>query len=39
MERVDIVRALEENLLSFYAVMKEKGIRPEIKLPEDPVYR
>ena len=38
-EHIDIVRALEENLLSFYAVMQEKGIQPEIELPEEPVYR
>ena len=25
--------------LSFYAVMQEKGIQPEIKLPEEPVFR
>ncbi len=38
-ERLDVVRALEESLLSFYAVMQEKGIQPEIKLPEEPVFR
>lgn len=38
LERIDIVRALEESLLSFYAVMQEKGIQPEIKLPEEPVF-
>ena len=38
-ERMDIVRALEESLLSFYAVMQEKGIEPEIELPEEPIYR
>ena len=38
-ERLDMVRALEESLLSFYAVLQEKGIRPEIKLPEEPVWR
>ncbi len=37
--RLDLVRTLEENLLSFYAVMREKGIQPEIELPEAPVYR
>ena len=36
---MDVVRALEESLLSFYAVMQEKGIQPEIELPEEPVYR
>ena len=39
LERIDVVRVLEESLLSFYAVMQEKGIRPEIKLPEEPVFR
>ena len=39
LERVDVVRALEESLLSFYAVMQEKGIQPEIDLPEEPVFR
>lgn len=39
MERMDVVRALEESLLSFYAVMQERGIRPEITLPEEPIYR
>ena len=38
LERIDVVRVLEESLLSFYAVMQEKGIRPEIKLPEEPVF-
>ena len=36
---MDVVRALEESLLSFYAVMQEKGIQPEIELPEESVYR
>lgn len=39
LERMDIVRALEESLLSFYGVMQEKGIQPEIELPEEPVFR
>lgn len=38
-EHMDVVRVLEESLLSFYAVMQEKGIQPEIKLPEEPVFR
>ena len=38
-EHMDVVRALEESLLSFYAVMQEKGIQPEIELPEEPFYR
>jgi signal transduction histidine kinase len=39
LERMDVVRALEESLLSFYAVMQEKGIQPEIELPEEPIFR
>ncbi len=38
-ERVDVVRVLEESLLSFYGVMQERGIQPEIELPEAPVFR
>lgn len=36
-EELDLVRALEESLVSFYAVMRERGIEPQIDLPEDPV--
>jgi len=38
-ERMDVVRALEESLLSFYGVMQEKGIEPQILLPEKAVFR
>ena len=38
-KHMDLVRALEESLLSFYAIMQEKGIQPEIDLPEEPVFR
>lgn len=38
-ESVDLVRALEESLASFYAVIQEKGVQPEIQLPETPVFR
>ena len=38
-ERLDLVRALEDSLLSFYGVMQEKGIQPDINLPEEPVIR
>lgn len=38
-EHLDLVRELEENLLAFYGTMKEKEIQPEIRLPEEPVYR
>lgn len=35
---IDICRVLEECILSFYAAFKEKGIEPEIELPDHPVY-
>lgn len=38
-ERIDVVQVLEESLLSFYGVMQEKKIQPQIDLPEEPVYR
>lgn len=38
-EQVDVVRILEESLLSFYGVMQERGIQPEIELPKDAVCR
>lgn len=38
-EPVDLVRALEENLLLFHEIMEEKGIRPQVSLPEEPVWR
>lgn len=37
-ESVDLVRALEESLVSFYAVMKEKKIEPQIQLPEEAIW-
>lgn len=39
LERLDLVRTLEENLLSFYGAMKERGICPQIRLPDTPVWR
>ncbi len=39
LERLDMVRALEDSLLSFYGVMQEKKIQPKIRLPEEPVFR
>ena len=39
LERLNMVQVLEESLLSFYGVMQEKGIQPQIHLPEEPVYR
>ena len=38
-ERLDVVRALEDCLLSFYGVMQEQGLQPEIHLPEEEVWR
>lgn len=38
-ENMDLVRALEESLVSFYAVMKEKNIELQIRLPEEPIWR
>lgn len=38
-ERLDVVRVLEDSLLSFYGVMQEKGIHPNINLPEEPIFR
>lgn len=38
-QQMDLVRALEESLLSFYGMMQEKGITPGIQLPEAPVWR
>lgn len=35
---IDICRVLEECMLSFYAAFKDKGIEPDIELPEEPVY-
>lgn len=39
MERVNVKRALEESLLSYYGTLEQKGIRPEIFLPDAPVER
>ena len=38
-EDVDLRRVLEESLVSFYAVMGQRGIAPEIFLPEGAVVR
>ena len=38
-EAVDLRRALEESLVSFYAAIEERGIEPEIELPECAVMR
>ena len=39
LERIDLVRALEESLVSFYGVFRERNIEPEIRLPEEPVWK
>ncbi len=39
LERLDVKRVLEENLLSFYALMCERQIHPDISLPEEAVWR
>lgn len=39
LEEVDLCRLLEESLVSFYAAMGQRGITPEISLPEGPVVR
>lgn len=38
-EKLNLCRVLEDNLLSFYGVMQEKGIVPQISLPGEPVWR
>lgn len=38
-ERLNVVKVLEESLLSFYGMIQEKGIRPQIDLPKMPVWR
>lgn len=35
---MDLVRTLEEILLSFYGIMNERGIQPQIALPEESVW-
>ncbi len=37
--RMNLVKVLEENLVSFYGAMKERNIEPEISLPNSPVWR
>lgn len=39
LERINLVRALEESLVSFYSVFKERNIEPKIRLPEEPVWK
>lgn len=39
LEPVDLRAAVEEALLSFYAALEQRGIAPQITLPEGPVVR
>lgn len=39
LEKVNVVNALEDSLLAFYGIMQEKGIQPQIDLPESPIWR
>lgn len=39
LERIDLARALEESLVSFYGVFRERNIEPEIRLPKEPVWK
>ncbi len=38
-EKLDLVRVLEECILSFYGPLHQVGIRPDVQLPEQPVWR
>lgn len=38
-QETDLRRMLEETLLSFYGAFRQRGITPEIRLPEQPVRR
>ena len=38
-EKTDIRSLLEESLVSFYASIQQKGIVPDIRLPDRPIYR
>lgn len=38
-EKVDLCRLLEESLLSFYGAMRQKGIHPEIEMPDEKMER
>ena len=37
-ETIDVCRVLEECMLSFYAAFTDKGMEPQIEMPEHPVY-
>lgn len=38
-ERLNLCRALEESLVSFYGALEQRGITPHIKIPETAVWR
>lgn len=38
-EKVSLNDALEQSLAAFYGVLSQKGIKPEIKIPKEPVER
>ncbi len=38
-ERLDVVGVLEESLLSFLVTLEQRGIQPQISLPETPLWR
>ena len=38
-EQVNVVSVLEESLLSFYGMMQESGIQPQLSLPEEAIRR
>lgn len=38
-EKIDLRRTLEDSLLSYYGAMQQKGITPDIHLPEIPIWR
>lgn len=39
LQPIDLCRAVEESLLSFYGAMEQRGMEPEVCLPEKPVIR
>ena len=39
MEKIDLRRNLEESLIAFYGTMTQKGITPEINMPEERIER
>lgn len=38
-EKVNICKILENTLLSFYGIMKEQKIEPQITIPDNPIWR